>query len=84
MNNLDEILFSPLGKEWCLYYYFLLIFAFLTFLITCVTSVMSLTNATKFTFSGLWSNTIAPVLYTFVLYFIARLGYSICIGALGK
>lgn len=82
MNNLVDFLFSPLGKEWCLYYFILLVITFVVFLISLVTSIGSLFTAKRLTFVGFFKNTFVPILTNFVLYLIARLSYSICVGAL--
>ena len=82
MNNLQDVLFSPLGKEWCLYYFILLVITFLALLMSIVTSIGSLFMAKKFTFVGLFKNTIMPIVTNLIVYLLARLAYSICAGAL--
>jgi hypothetical protein len=82
MRNLFDMFFSPLGKEWCLYYLFFLVIAFITMIIAVITAVMSVFTAKKFTLLGFFKNSVVPVLQSIVAYFIMRLGYSICVGAL--
>ena len=82
MNKFMEMFFTPLGREWCLYYYILMVIAFLGFLMTCVTGVVSLVGSKKFTVSGFFKNSFLPVLTSFVVYLLSRLAYSICEGAL--
>ena len=82
MNKFLDTFFSPLGREWCLYYYILMIIAFLGFLMSAVTAVSSLLGAKKFTITGFFKNTFLPVLTSFVVYLLSRLAYSICDGAL--
>ena len=82
MGNFVDTFLSPLGKEWCMYYFLLLIFAFVGLLITIITSLMSLFTAKKFTFLGFWNKSLFPVMVSLVAYFLSRLVYSICVGAL--
>ena len=82
MQDLQKLFFSPLGKEWCLYYYVLLVIAFISLMITFFTAIMSIFSAKKLTFVGFFKNSLAPTLTSFVVYLLARLGYSICVGAL--
>ena len=82
LKRFNDLFFSPLGKEWCLYYYILLVIAFIGLAITVVTAVLSVLNAKKFTVSGFFKNTFGPILTSTIVYFLSRLTYSICAGAL--
>jgi hypothetical protein len=82
MKNFHDMFFGPLGKEWCLYYYILLVFAFIGLVMTIFSAVVSLVNAKKLTMSGFLKNSIVPVITSTILYFLARMIYSICINAL--
>ena len=77
-----DTFFSPLGKEWCTYYYILLIITFVTLGMSIVMGVTSLLSTKKFNYTGLFKNTVMPILTNLLLYFLARLSYSICEGAL--
>lgn len=74
-------LFSPLGKEWCLYYFFILVFVFIVSLIAAITSLIEVFNLKKKTFSSVII-TLLPILTYVILYFQSRLIYSICVGSL--
>lgn len=82
MQNLQDLFFSPLGKEWCLYYFILLVFSLIALVITVITSIMSIFSAKKLTVNGFFKNTIVPILSSLIIYFLSRLAYSICVGAL--
>ena len=82
LKKFHDLFFSPLGKEWCLYYYVLLVIAFLGFLITLVSAFISVFGAKKFTATGFLKNSFGPVLTSLIVYFLSRLTYSICVGAL--
>ena len=74
-------LFSPLGKEWCLYYFFILVFVFIVSLIAVFSSLMEVINLKKKTFSSIIVALLPIVTYA-ILYFQSRLIYSICLGSL--
>jgi hypothetical protein len=82
LKRFHDLFFSPLGKEWCLYYYILLVFAFIGLVITLVSGLMSLFGAKKLTTAGFIKNTFGPILTSLLIYFLSRLTYSICTGAL--
>ena len=82
MQKLEELLFSPLSKKWCSFYYFLMLFSYVGFVIVFFTSIYSLFLIKKFKFSQFLLLTVFPILNSFVMYLISRLGYSICLGAL--
>ena len=77
-----DTFFSPLGKDWCTYYYILLIITFVTLGLSIFLGVSSLFTAKKFNLAGLFKNTLMPIFTNLLLYFLARLSYSICEGAL--
>jgi len=74
-------LFSPLGKEWCLYYFFILVFVFIVSLIAVFSSLMEVINLKKKSFSSIIV-TLLPIVTYAILYFQSRLIYSICLGSL--
>lgn len=81
-QKFHDFFFSPLGKDWCIYYYILLVISFIGFIMALVTSIMSLFGAKKFTALGFAKNTFLPIFSSFIMYFLSRLAYSICVGAL--
>ena len=82
MSDFLDTFFSPLGPEWCLYYFILLVLAFISLVFTTFTSILSLFTAKKLTFLGFYNNSLFPVFTSLVIYFLARLTYSICVGSL--
>jgi hypothetical protein len=76
MNIKD--LFSPLGQQYCDYFYLLSIIFFVFFVLACATVVL------KFFGKGSIKLTDALILVTqpLLLYFINRLYYSMCAGSL--
>ena len=77
-----DTFFSPLGKDWCTYYYILLVITFVTLVLSVIMGITSLLTMKKFNYIGLFKNTVMPILTNLLLYFLARLSYSICEGAL--
>lgn len=73
--------FSPLGKEWCLYYFFILVFVFIVSLLAVIASVIEVINLKKKTFTSVLF-TLLPILTYAILYFQSRLIYSMCVGSL--
>lgn len=73
--------FSPLGKEWCLYYFFVLVFVFIVSILAVFASLLEVINLKKKTFSSVLM-TLLPIVTYAILYFQSRLIYSICVGAL--
>ncbi len=75
LQNLPELLFSPLGKDYCLYFYILSVIAFLLLVANVIMVVSkSLKNKGKGLIFDLVTLTSVPL----VLYFQNRLFYSMC------
>ena len=74
MASLVDNLFSPLGKEYCVYFYWLTVIAFIFLLLALYNSLMALLKG-KFKVFYFVMSLIGPVL----LYFNNRLLYSICL-----
>ena len=67
-------LFSPLGRQWCAYFYWLTVFAFILFVIALAnTSVLVLKGKAKMV------NGLIALLTPFLLYFNNRLLYTMCV-----
>uniref|UniRef100_A0A6C0DHL8 Uncharacterized protein n=1 Tax=viral metagenome TaxID=1070528 RepID=A0A6C0DHL8_9ZZZZ len=81
MDSLMNTFFSPLGKEWCLYYFFVLVFVFIISLLAVIASLIEVINLKKKTFSSVLM-TLLPILTYAILYFQSRLIYSMCVGSL--
>ena len=71
-----DTLFGPFPKEYCLYFYFLEIFAFIALVITVITVV---TSYKTFKNKGVL---FVILLQPLILYFESRLLYSMCVGSL--
>lgn len=79
MNEIMDYLFGPIGREYCLYFYFLSVFAFVMFVITLLSIVMlAMKGKTKFSMLEGFLVTFQP----FLLYFVNRIFYSMCVNAL--
>lgn len=76
-QSVEQFLFSPYGREFCNYFYFLMIFAFI-FMILAVGQSIFLLFKRKIGIVGGIMNIIGP----FIMYFTNRLTYSICVGAI--
>ena len=75
LQNLPELLFSPLGKDYCLYFYIISVIAFLLLVSNVIMVVSkSLKNKGK----GLIFDLITLTPIPLVLYFQNRLFYSMC------
>ena len=81
MADLYNTFFGVLGKEWCSWYFLLVIFTLVLFILSVITAVVSLFNIKKFNLSTLYLLLI-PVLINAVLYMQSRIIHSICISSL--
>lgn len=71
-------LFSPLGQQYCDYFYFLSVLFFLIFVFTTFTVIIKC-----FDKKGMkLTDSIILITQPLMLYFINRLYYSMCIGSL--
>ena len=76
MSELYNQLFSPLGKEWCAYFLYLMYFSFAALVITVLASIYDiLQKKPKF---GV-SQYLFSIINAGVMYFVNRLMYSICV-----
>jgi len=71
-----DTLFGAFPKEYCLYFYFLEIFAFIALILTLITVV---TSFKSFKNKGVL---FVILLQPLILYFESRLLYSMCVGSL--
>ncbi len=76
MEKMMDTLFGAFPKEYCLYFYFLEIFAFIALIITIISVITSYK-----TFKNK-SLLFVILLQPLILYFESRLLYSMCIGSL--
>lgn len=81
MDDLMSTFFSPLGKEWCLYYFIILVFVFLFLVGSVITGIIALFNIKKLSFFTIYLITI-PIITNLILYYQSRIIYSICVSSL--
>ena len=74
MGDFTDNLFSPLGKEYCVYFYWLTVIAFIFLLLALYNSLMALLKG-KFKVFNFVMSLIGPGL----IYFNNRLLYSMCL-----
>ncbi len=75
--NIKE-LFNPLSHKYCDYFYFLSVIFFVLFLFTIIICGMSFFQKKSMKLS----DSIILITQPLILYFINRLYYSMCVGAL--
>lgn len=75
MNKIEELLFSPLGKEYCLLFYYSAIIAFVFFVAGITGGIYHVMNKKMSPFA-LAMGLVSPGL----LYLNNRLLYSMCVG----
>lgn len=78
--NMMDMLFGPLTREFCLYYYGFSVFFYVLFVFVTLFSFYSLFSK-KFSFGLLLSLFMGCFTY-FLAYFVSRLSYSMCVGSL--
>lgn len=78
MENLNQLLFSPIGKEWCLYFKILMYLMFFMFIIAIIGALCHYGIANRKDRLGLHSY-LLMIGHTGLSYFVMRLFYSMCI-----
>lgn len=79
MTNIDNLLFGPLSKNWCLYFYFLSIIWFFMFLLSILYLIRYFFS--KNANSNVAFGVLTYSLTVFVLYFETRLLHGMCINS---
>ena len=80
MDNIQQTFFSPLGKQYCMYFYIMSIIMFLSFLFLLGNVLMKLFRGKLDNSSGILQlNLLVSI---FIGYFTNRLLYSMCAGSL--
>jgi hypothetical protein len=77
MPSINDFLFGPLGSEFCLYFYFLAVIAFVMMAFVILGFVMSLFSK-KMDVKVLFSTLMVAGSYALV-YFVNRLLYTMCL-----
>jgi hypothetical protein len=73
-GSIQKTLFSPIGKEYCLYFYYTSVIAFIFFLLASIGGLYQVFNGSLSIFTYL-IGLLSPAL----LYFNNRLLYSMCV-----
>jgi uncharacterized membrane protein len=78
IEKFNELFFSPLGKEYCNYFYMLSLFSLIIVFVTVVRMVIELFLKSKNKVKHALDN-MAFIINFLVIYFINRLFYTMCI-----
>jgi hypothetical protein len=80
-DSLENYLFGPLDKKYCLLFYIFSVITFLGFILVVVGVGASLVNGFKFTLFHVFVTAYA-LFISFIAYLTQRLLYSMCVGSL--
>lgn len=78
MDNLMDTLFGPLGKEYCIYFYYLSIMGM--FLLTLLLASTLITGILKRKGFDFYLQLLSVAIGYFIFYFQNRILYSMCVG----
>ncbi len=76
MNNLHDYFFSPLSREYCGYWKFLMYISFVIFAVTVLSVLSSVLNSKG---RGGFEKNFSRILQAGLVYFVNRLMYSMCV-----
>jgi hypothetical protein len=82
MSSLEETLFGPLGKGYCLYFYIIEIIAFILLIVVALKYLVKIFKV-RMNFLDHFSEML-DVARVAIQYLVVRLLYSMCSGALGR
>ena len=74
MSNLEQTLFSPMGREYCVYFLWLTVIAFIFFAIAVFDVVINVSKG-----KGNKLRSLLSLIFPFLIYFNNRLLYSMCV-----
>lgn len=77
-----DILFGPLGKDYCLYFYVLSAMSFSLFLLYIVYIIMYVIMYSKKIDIPFLVHSLFMILYSLLAYFVNRLLYTMCVNSL--
>jgi len=77
MNSIDNDLFGPLSKEYCIWFYILSILGFVSFIVFFITSIVLGIKNKKNT--DYYVTVVGVSMFYLVAYFQNRLLYTMCI-----
>ena len=75
MSSLAHDLFSPLGRDYCVYFYYLTVISFIFFLVAAVHGVTAMVSSKP----ASWWQILMGLVGPFLLYFNNRLLYGMCV-----
>lgn len=78
MDNLMDTLFGPLGKEYCIYFYYLSIMGM--FFLTLLLASTLITGILKRKGFDFYLQLLSVAIGYFIFYFQNRILYSMCVG----
>ena len=81
MQTIMNSLFGPLGQEYCIYFYFLSIFFFVTFVGYFLITIVNIIRNPKIVNGQMLLNSALLLIYTLVPYYVNRLMYTMCINS---
>ena len=73
-------LFAPLGKEYCVYFYYMSVIGLLSFISTVISMFYLIIKKKLDTYSAI--NSVTLLVSTLLSYFLNRLMYTICVSSL--
>uniref|UniRef100_A0A6C0KZ14 Uncharacterized protein n=1 Tax=viral metagenome TaxID=1070528 RepID=A0A6C0KZ14_9ZZZZ len=76
MNNINEVFFSPLSKEYCVYFYFVTVVLFVILILAMFTMIISIFKSKK---KDNYLLMMSNILTLALVYFQNRLLYSMCV-----
>ena len=80
MNKFVELLVCPVGKEWCLISFILVIIALLSFVGALIGSLLAIFKLKKFSFTTIFSIVFA-LLLSGMAYMQTRVIYTMCLNS---
>lgn len=77
MDNLNDLFFSPLGREYCVYFKYIMYLSFFMLVLTVFNIISRVLNAGKKKVR--YDLYLVSIAHATLIYFINRLMYSICV-----
>jgi uncharacterized Tic20 family protein len=78
MSQLENLIFGPLGKEACNYFYFLTAFAFFSLVIFFFSAILIVVKRPRTITRGSIFNGVLLFFNLLIAYFVNRVFYNIC------
>lgn len=78
LKSIHDLFFGVLGKEYCLWYYILMVLTFIALLISVLGFVTKIATTKKITISKIALGVYGVIVFS-SMYFTQRMLYSICL-----